>query len=201
MGATAPRFHYHTPQSGVQHLRCCPSPCSVTTSSGGHSPVLWSHTLPGDGTRGKTKLSTSLSPRLHFFGYEMSSLARSEVVRDPTTVNNVVSMPMDGDGAEVFQVKGKPPSRIRAYSHSINRFSLLNRIEGTQWDHSTCRWPSGVMSRPGLHMFLLLAGQALATRSPAGRSPCRHVEEVQDFHRCHYGRVMRGPTDGAPVYW
>lgn len=65
-------------------------------------------------------------------------------------------------------MKGKPPSRIRAYSHSINCFSLLNRIEGTQWDHSTCRWPSGVMSRPGFHMFLLLAGQALAPGHPQG---------------------------------
>ena len=130
--------------------------------------------LLGDGTHGKTKQFTGISPRLHFFGYEMSSLARSEVVRDPMTANNIVPTPMDGDGAEVFQVKGKPPSRIRAYSHSINCFSLLNRIEGIQWNHSACRWPSGVMSRPGLHMFLLLAGQALATRSTAVRkSPCR----------------------------
>lgn len=69
----------------------CPNTSGVlslhlhSASSEGHSHVLLSQMLLGDGPMIRLVNGTGLL--LHFFGYEMSSLARSKAVRNTSTAN------------------------------------------------------------------------------------------------------------------
>lgn len=56
-----------------------------------------------------------ISPLLHFFCYEISSLAKSKALREAIIVNIIFLKSVDEDVAEVLQAKDRSPSRIRAY--------------------------------------------------------------------------------------
>ena len=78
--------------------------------------------------------SMGISPRLHFFCYEVSSLARSKALREAITVNITFLKCTDDDVAEYFTQKtGRPPglSRTRSYSSSINCSPCLIEQKGS----------------------------------------------------------------------
>lgn len=56
-----------------------------------------------------------ISPLLHFFCYEISSLAKSKALREAIIVNIIFLKSVDEDVAEVLQAKDRSPFRIRAY--------------------------------------------------------------------------------------
>lgn len=180
------------------HLRCCFSTCIVSALSEGHSDVLWSQMLLGDEAHDQTSEFHRHKPTAVFLLLYMSSLARSKVVRDTMTENNTFHKSMDEDVAEVVQAKDKPSSRIRAYSNSINCFSLLNRVEGIQHNHHACRWPSGRTSYQGLSTHFCYqqvkpSAVATARLTLVRKSPC--CEKMWGFHRCQHGHFKHGPID------
>lgn len=100
--------------------------------------------------------STGVSPQLHFFCYEMSSLARNKAVRGTLATRIVCYQSTDDDVAEVLLARDRPASRIRAHSRNTNCFSLLTRRDSVQSPY--LRVALRKVAHHRFSMFLLLAG-------------------------------------------
>lgn len=121
------------------------------------------------------------------FLLQMSSLARSKVVRDTMTDNNIFHKSMDEDIAEVLQAKDKPSSRTRAYSSCIHCFSVLKRVEGIQQNHCACRRPPEMTSYQGL-------STRFCYQQWQQPDECRS-EKMWGFQHCQHGCFKHGPID------